>query len=125
VFEEQWGLFGIIFYIIVMACVFAIPTLVGLFSGLVAISKRKLKTAIALWSLILFSPVIFILVMGVVHRTPGFIGNSLVPEPAYSLTVASGTLPFVVPVWILGLLILIWRWKRTLILHKEAYVSGV
>jgi hypothetical protein len=106
-FEEDFGPFGILFYIIMMLLFFSIPIIVGFVSGLIAIHfKRKLKTLVALWSVILFSPIIFILIMRIFNPTPGFIGQTLVQEPAYSLIVVSETLPFVIPVWILGALIL-------------------
>lgn len=98
--EELFGPFGILFYVMVMLLFFSIPIIVGFVSGLIAMNKRKLKTAMALWSLILFSPIFLILILNPSDR--GYIG-----QPAWnSLTLISGTLPFVIPVWILGALVL-------------------
>jgi len=106
-YEEFFGPFGILFYVMAMLLFFSIPIIVGLVTGFVVIYfKRKLKTGMALWSLILFSPIFFILISSVLDDRPGFIGQSLVRQPAYGLIVVSITLPFVVPVWILGALVL-------------------
>jgi predicted neutral ceramidase superfamily lipid hydrolase len=106
--EEYFGgPFGILFYIIMMLLFFSIPIIVGFVSGLIAIHfKRKLKTVVALWSVILFSPIFFILISSVLDNRPGFIGNTLVRQPTYGLIIASIPLPVVVPVWILGVLLL-------------------
>lgn len=105
-FEEDFGPFGVLFYIIIMLLVFAIPIAVGFFSGWIAMLRRKIRIGMLLWSVILFSPDIFILIMGMINNKPGFIGQTLVQEPLYSLTIISYTLPFVIPLWILGTAIL-------------------
>jgi hypothetical protein len=98
--EELFGPFGILFYVMAMLLFFSIPIIVCFVSGLIAILKSKLKTGMTLWSLILFSPIFLILILNPSSR--GYIG-----QPAYnSLTLISITLPFVVPVWILGALVL-------------------
>jgi hypothetical protein len=99
-FEENFGPFGVLFYIAGMMLIFSIPIAVGFISGFVSILKRKLKTGMALWSLILFSPVFLIIITNPSDRA--YIG-----QPAWNaLSLISMTLPFVVPVWILGALVL-------------------
>jgi len=122
-FEEDFGPFGILFYVMVMLLFFSIPIIVGFVSGLIAMNKRKLKTAMALWSLILFSPIIFILIMRIFNHTPaGFIGQTLVQEPAYSLIMVSETLPFVIPVWILGALVLYSIGRRNIARAEKKFI---
>lgn len=107
-FEEDFGPFGILFYVIVMLLFFSIPIIVGLVSGFVVIHfKRKLKTGIALWSTILCSPILLILILDFYQRAVKNAWNTLYGESwTYTLYMAAITLPFVVPVWILGALLL-------------------
>ena len=121
-FEEDFGPFGILFYVMVMLLFFSIPIIVGFVSGLIAMNKRKLKTAMALWSLILFSPIFFILIMSIFNDSPGFIGQSLVQQPAYSLILVSETLPFVIPVWILGALVLYSIGRRNSVHAQKKFI---
>lgn len=107
-FEEDFGPFGILFYFIMMLIFFSIPILVGFASGFAIIHfKRKLKTGIALWSAILCSPIFFILISDFYERAVKNAWNTLYGTSwTYVFYIIAITLPFVIPVWILGVFLL-------------------
>lgn len=94
-----YGIMGIVM-------IFFFPAIVGFISGLIVVLKKKLKTGMTLWSLILFSPIFYILISSFFDNSVGFIGGRFLRQPALGLTMASIMLPIVASIWFFGILIL-------------------
>lgn len=61
------------------------------------------KTSIVVWSLILYSPIIFLLGIDFIERALKNVWNTLYGYSwVQSLYIVAGVLPFAVPIWILG-----------------------
>jgi len=107
--EEADPLLGLGLYIIVMGMIFILPTIIGLISGWLIIKFRKMwKTGVVVWSLILCSPVIFLISVDFIQRAIRNAWTTLYGYSwEYTFYVVGGMFPFVFPIWILGTLFLL------------------
>jgi hypothetical protein len=98
-------IFGIVFYIIVMVTIFAIPSVIG-FVSMYSIRRwlKKFKISILAWVLILHSPLIWIIINDFAKRA---MLNAWNTYNAYTwkdtLTYSSIALPFTITIAILGI----------------------
>jgi len=99
------GPLGVILYVVILTMIFIIPISVGMILSLLIIRfKRMRKTAIIVWTVVLISPLIYLISRDFYMRA------TLNAWETYnaiswreSLNSAAGTLPFVLSIWILGL----------------------
>lgn len=104
------GPLGVILYLVVLTMIFIIPISVGMISSwLIMRFKKMRKTAIIVWTVILISPLIYLISHDFYMRA------TLNAWETYnaiswreSLNSAASTLGFVLFVWILGLVYLAW-----------------
>jgi len=104
------GPLGVILYVGVLTMIFIIPISVGMISSWLIIRFKKMrKTAIIVWTVILISPLIYLIGHDFYMRAiSGAWETYNAISWRESLSFAASTLPFVLPVWILGLVSLAW-----------------
>ena len=101
-------IFGIMLYIMLMAMVFAIPSIIG-FISMYSIRRwlKKTKLSIMAWSLILHSPIILIITLDFAKRATLNAWNTLYGYSwVQSLTISAFCLPFTITIWILGIVLM-------------------
>jgi len=107
-------IFGIMLYIIVMTMIFIIPTTIGIVSSWLIIRFKKMrKTAIIVWTLILFFPLIFSISHDFYMRAKLNAWETMYGYSwRQSLNIATFALPFVLPIWVLGTILLIRTFQK-------------
>lgn len=108
------GPFGLIFYLVVMMMIFIIPIAIGITSSWLIVRFKKMrKTAIIVWTFILIFPLIYSISYDFYMRATL---DAWETYNAYnwreSLNIATYTLPFVLPVWVLGMILLIRTFQK-------------
>ena len=104
------GPLGVILYLAVLTMIFIVPISVGMISSwLIMRFKKMRKTAIIVWTVILISPLIYLISHDFYMRAiSGAWETYNAISWRESLNSAASTLGFVLFVWILGLVYLAW-----------------